>query len=63
MQVYLPEEDNSLYYNSKTFQKILKYLKSNFQNCEMTEKKGKLSIKIQNVKSIKETLIICQEII
>jgi len=63
MQVYLPEEDNSLYYNSKIFQKILKYLKSNFQNCEMTEKKGKLSIKIQNVKSIKESLIICQEII
>ena len=63
MQVYLPEENNSLYYNSKTFQKILKYLKSNVQNCEMTEKKGKLAIKIQNVKSIKESLIICQEII
>ena len=43
-------------------QLALDYLKHNFNNCEMIENKGKLSIRVKNIYSIEDALRICKEI-
>ena len=63
MRAYFPSQSNSHYYNSEAFKQALNYLKDNFDICEMIEKKGKLSIKIKNIKSVKEALNVCRDII
>ena len=60
---YLPTQDNSSYYKSNTFKKVLDYLKNHTNICEIKEKKEKLSIKIINIKSLKEALEVCRNII
>ncbi len=62
MLSYLPIKD-SPYYNSDNFNKVLNYLKNNFETCKMIEQKGKLSMTIKNIKKIKDALLICQDII
>ena len=62
MYAYLPVKSDSNYYNSEAFKQILNYLKYNFSSCEMTEKKARLSIRIRDVKNIKEALKICKDI-
>ena len=62
MRSYFPSKADSNYYNSDAFKLALDYLKHNFSNCEMIEKKGKLSIRVKNIHSIKDALKICKEI-
>ena len=62
MHAYLPAKSDSPYYKSEAFKRTLNYLKYNFSNCEMIEKKGKLFIIIKNIKSVKEALEVCSEI-
>ena len=63
MLAYFPVKANSAYYNSNTFQKALNYLKQNFENCKIKEKQDKLSMRIKNIKNLKEALDICENII
>lgn len=62
MLAYFPEKSESTYYNSEEFKQVLNYLKCNFSNCDMIEKKGKLSIRIKNIKSVEEALEVCKDI-
>ena len=62
MRSYFPSQADSNYYNSDTFKLVLDYLKRNFSNCEMTENKGKLSMRVKNILSIEDALKICKEI-
>ena len=62
MRAYFPSEANSEYYNSKAFKLILEFLNLNPKSCEIIENKGKLSIKIRNIQSIKGAKEICQKI-
>ena len=62
MNTYFPSQPDSPYFNSDVFKNCLDYLKSNFNNCKMIEKNGKLSICIKNIRSIEEALNICKEI-
>ena len=63
MRAYFSGESNSPYYNSNAFKQALDYLKYNFATCEMMEKKGKLSMKIKNIKNLKEALEVCLNIL
>ncbi len=63
MLAYFPLKSNSEYYNSHVFQKVLEYLKQNFKNCKIAEKKDKLSIIIKNINNLKEALKICKNIL
>ncbi len=63
MRAYFPEKSESTYYNSDAFKKTLSYLKSNFETCEIIEKKGKLSMIIKNIKSLQAALKVCRNII
>ena len=62
MRAYFPHQIDSAYYNSVIFKQALNYLKSNFETCEITEKKGKLSMLVKNINSIGEALNICNKI-
>ena len=62
MRSYFPSQADSNYYNSDTFKLVLDYLKRNFSNCEMTENKGKLSMRVKNILSIEDAQKICKEI-
>ena len=62
MRSYFPSKADSNYYKSDAFKLVLDYLQHNFSNCEMIEKKGKLSIRVKNIHSIKDALKICKEI-
>ena len=62
MRSYFPSDENSEYYNSKAFKLVLDFLNVNSKSCEMIENKGKLSMKIRNIHSIKEAKEICQKI-
>ena len=63
MRAYFPSKADSPYYNTDAFKKALDYLKHHFDKCEMTEKKGKLSIRIKNIYDTKEALNVCKEIV
>jgi len=63
MRAYFPSKADSPYYNTDAFKKALDYLKHHFDNCEMIEKKGKLSIRIKNISDLKGALNICKEIV
>ncbi len=63
MRAYFPSKADSPYYNSDAFKKSLDYLKHHFDSCEMTEKKGKLSIRIKDISDIKGALKVCKEIV
>lgn len=61
MTGYFPPQD-SPYFQSSQFGKILDYLKNNHQNCEMKELKGKLIFRVKNVLSIQEAILSCEKL-
>ena len=63
MRAYFPSKADSPYYNTDAFQQTLNYLKHHFDTCEMIENKGKLSMRIKNIKSIVGALEVCKEIV
>jgi len=63
MHAYFTSKSDSEFFHSNTFKKTLNYLKYNPNNCQISEKKGKLSIKIKNILSIEESLIVCNKIL
>ena len=62
MRAYFPSKADSPYYNSDIFKKVLEYIKINFKTCKIIEKKGKLSIQIKNISTLKKALHICNYI-
>ena len=63
MRAYFTSKADSPYYNSSSFNLVLNYLKTNFENCKIIETKGKLSLRISNITSLKEVLAICNSIL
>lgn len=61
MTGYFPPQD-SPYFQSSQFGKILDYLKNNHQNCEMKELKGKLIFRVKNVLSIQDAILSCEKL-
>ena len=63
MRGYFTSKADSPYYNSSSFNLVLNYLKFNFENCKIIERKGKLSLRISGVSTLKEVLAICNSIL
>ncbi|MDC0204157.1 transcription-repair coupling factor, partial [Flavobacteriales bacterium] len=63
MRGYFTSKIDSPYYNSSSFNLVLNYLKFNFENCKIIERKGKLSLRISKISTLKEVLAICNSIL
>ena len=58
---YFPKQESN-FFQSNEFGRILDYLKENHQICEMKEVKGKLIFRIKNVDSIHSAINCCKKI-
>lgn len=58
---YFPPQDSD-YFQSEAFSKVLEYLKQNHRHCEMKEVKGKLIFRIPNIKTVQAAIEKCKEI-
>ena len=53
---YFIQNQNSSYYQSETFTKVLKFVQTNARTCKMKENNGKLSLSFENIKSIDDAI-------
>ncbi|MFT7155166.1 MAG: transcription-repair coupling factor (superfamily II helicase) [Parvicella sp.] len=56
-------DQNSAYYQSEDFTRVLMFIKHNHHKADMAEKKGKLRLRFDNIMSVKEGLIALKEIV
>ena len=59
---YFPPNDSE-YFQTESFGKVLEFLKHNHSNCEMKEIKGKLILRINNIHTVQEAILQCQKIL
>ncbi len=52
---FIPKQD-SPYYQSETFTKVLKYVQQNSRICKMKENNGKLTLSFENIKSVDDAI-------
>ena len=55
--------NDSPYFESESFGKVLEFLKNNFNNSEMKENNSKLSFSVKNIVSVSDAINICNKII
>ena len=60
---FFTENKESTYFESPNFLKIIDYLKTNFKQCKMIEKNGKLSVTISDILDLKSAINICKRLI
>lgn len=63
MSGYFIQNQNSPYYQSETFTKVLKFVQMNMRICKMKESKGKLTLSFENIKSINDAIIALKPVI
>ena len=63
MRTYFTSKSDSPYFASEQFNKVLNYLKQHYDNCELKETKGKLSLRISNIKTVNQAKVICEKIL
>ena len=63
MSGYFIQNQNSPYYQSETFTKVLKFVQMNIRTCKMKESNGKLTLSFENIKSIDEAIIALKPVI
>lgn len=56
MTGYFIQNQNSPYYQSETFTKVLKFVQQNARSCKMKETNGKLTLSFENIKSIDDAI-------
>ena len=52
---FIPKQD-SPYYQSETFTKVLKFVQQNMRTCKMKENNGKLTLSFDNIKSVDDAI-------
>ncbi len=52
---FIPKQD-SLYYQTEIFTKVLKFVQQNQKKCKMKESNGKLTLSFENIKSINDAI-------
>ncbi len=62
MSGYFIQKQNSPYYQSETFTKVLKFVQENGRICKMKENNNKLSLSFENIKSIDVAMAVLQSI-
>jgi len=63
MNLFLVANSESLYYQSRMFDKLLDYIQKYPRNCELKEKNGKRSVSILHVENVETACYILQEIL
>ena len=63
MTGYFIQNQNSPYYQSETFTKVLKFVQQNGQTCKMKETNGKLTLSFENIKSIDDAIGVLKPVI
>lgn len=63
MNLFLISNPDSLYYQSRMFDKLLDYIQKYHRNCELKEKNGKRSVSILHVENVETACHILQEIL
>ena len=56
MTGYFIQNQNSPYYQTETFTKVLKFVQQNARSCKMKETNGKLTLSFENIKSIDDAI-------
>jgi len=56
MTAYFIPNQNSSYYQSEAFTKVLKFIQSNPRAAKMKEANNKLTLTFENVKSVKDAI-------
>lgn len=62
MSLFLVPNNDSPYYQSIAFDKLLAYVQNNHRRCELKEKNGKRSVSIQHVENVETACAILEEI-
>ena len=60
---YFIQNQNSPYYQSETFTKILKFVQTNARKCKMKENNGKLTLSFENIRSIDDAIVVLKPIL
>ncbi|MBL0328299.1 MAG: transcription-repair coupling factor [Bacteroidetes bacterium] len=60
---YFLQNQQSPYYQSETFTKVLKFVQHNARVCKMKENNGKLSLTFENIKSIDDAMKVLKPVI
>ena len=63
LRAYFISDNQSNYFESKSFKKILNFLKNNPQSCELKQLNGKLSLRKNNISDISDVLILFKKIL
>ena len=62
MNLYFVSNQDSPYYQSQAFDKIISYMASNPRQCNLREQRGKRSMSVKNIHDVQTALRILQEI-
>lgn len=62
MVLYLVNNFNSLYYQSKIFDQIVEFSKANYERCNFLEKNNRRMLNIQNIDTVEKAVKILEEI-
>lgn len=62
MNLYLISNPESPYYQSKAFDRLIRYVQSNHRHCEFKENNGKRSVSIKNVVTVEQACEILKNI-
>jgi len=60
---YFIQNQNSPYYQSETFTKVLKFVQANGRTCKMKESNSKLTLSFENIKSIDDAIVALRPVI
>ena len=60
---YFIQNQNSPYYQSELFTKVLKFVQMNARLCKMKESNGKLTLTFENIKSIDDAIVALKPVI
>lgn len=63
LKAFFTEKKESTYFESSNFLKIIDFLKTNFKQCKMIEKNGKLSLTISGISDLDSAINICKRLI
>ncbi len=63
MTGYFVQNQNSPYYQSEIFTKVLKFVQHNGRACKMKESNGKLTLSFENIRSINDAIAVLKPLI
>ena len=63
MRAFFTNDKTSTYFESPQFSKVLNYLKNNFEDTQIKEKKEKFSFEAKNVSGLNEAIVLSKNLL